>query len=300
MADLIIKPTTGSGNKLIIQTEDGTPIVTTSDSGAALSEAVSGTGSTSASDLVSGTLPDGRFPATLPAASAANLTAVPAANLSGTLPAIDGSALTNLPAANLLGTLPAIDGSALTNLPAANLLGTLPAIDGSALTNLPAGSLGAGHITNVFTFSQTGSNLQNGGGTERVGWTSVSFAAISGRKYIVWVSANFETYNEMNNNNNIRASVVGLYYHTSSVGMGSTSGFGTLIAKHHIGRFLPSSATGAGQDNESCNIAGAFTAGSTATHYAHITTYSSNAYVATRTLANATNPLNFIVYEVMT
>jgi hypothetical protein len=34
MADLIIKPTTGSGNKLIIQTEDGTPIVTTSDSGA--------------------------------------------------------------------------------------------------------------------------------------------------------------------------------------------------------------------------------------------------------------------------
>jgi len=34
MGDLIIKPTTGSGNKLIIQTEDGTPIVTTSDSGA--------------------------------------------------------------------------------------------------------------------------------------------------------------------------------------------------------------------------------------------------------------------------
>jgi len=34
MGDLIIKPTTGSGNKLIIQTEDGTPILTTSDSGA--------------------------------------------------------------------------------------------------------------------------------------------------------------------------------------------------------------------------------------------------------------------------
>lgn len=79
MADLIIKPTTGSGNKLIIQTEDGTPIVTTSDSGAALSAAVSGGGSTNASDLISGTLPDARFPATLPA--------------------VNGSALTNLPAA---------------------------------------------------------------------------------------------------------------------------------------------------------------------------------------------------------
>ncbi|RZD43588.1 MAG: hypothetical protein CXT73_00250 [Methanobacteriota archaeon] len=83
MGDLIIKPTTGSGNKLIIQTEDGTPIVTTSDSGAALSAAVSGGGSTSASDLISGTLPDGRFPATLPA--------------------VNGSALTNLPAG---GTTP--------------------------------------------------------------------------------------------------------------------------------------------------------------------------------------------------
>jgi hypothetical protein len=42
----------------------------------------------SASDLSSGTLPDGRFPATLPAASGVNLTALNATNLaSGTLPA---------------------------------------------------------------------------------------------------------------------------------------------------------------------------------------------------------------------
>lgn len=41
----------------------------------------------SASDLSSGTLPDGRFPATLPAASGANLTALNASNLaSGTVP----------------------------------------------------------------------------------------------------------------------------------------------------------------------------------------------------------------------
>ena len=50
----------------------------------------------SASNLTSGTLPDARFPATLPAASAANLTNIPAANITGTLPAIDGSNLTGL------------------------------------------------------------------------------------------------------------------------------------------------------------------------------------------------------------
>ena len=52
--------------------------------------------SLSASNLTSGTLPDARFPATLPAASAANLTNIPAANITGALPAIDGSNLTGL------------------------------------------------------------------------------------------------------------------------------------------------------------------------------------------------------------
>ena len=45
---------------------------------------------------LTGTVADARFPATLPAASAANLTAIPAANITGTLPAIDGSNLTGL------------------------------------------------------------------------------------------------------------------------------------------------------------------------------------------------------------
>ena len=52
----------------------------------------------SASNLTSGTVPNARFPATLPAVSAANLTNVPAANITGTLPAIDGSNLTGLQA----------------------------------------------------------------------------------------------------------------------------------------------------------------------------------------------------------
>ena len=52
---------------------------------------------------LTGTVADARFPATLPAVSAANLTNVPAANVTGTLPALTAANLTNIPAANLVG-----------------------------------------------------------------------------------------------------------------------------------------------------------------------------------------------------
>ncbi len=65
----------------------------------------------SASDLSSGTLPDGRFPATLPAASGVNLTALNASSLdSGTVPD-----------ARFPATLPALSGVNLTALNASNL-----------------------------------------------------------------------------------------------------------------------------------------------------------------------------------
>lgn len=68
-------------------------------------------GTTNASDLTSGTLPNARFPATLPAASGVNLTALNASNLgSGTVPD-----------ARFPATLPAISGANLTNLPAAGI-----------------------------------------------------------------------------------------------------------------------------------------------------------------------------------
>ena len=49
-----------------------------------------------ASNLTSGTVPDARFPATLPAASGANLTNLPAANLTGTFPEISCANLTGI------------------------------------------------------------------------------------------------------------------------------------------------------------------------------------------------------------
>jgi len=115
-----------------------------------------------ASALSTGTLPDGRFPATLPAASGVNLTALNASNLGSgtvpdarfpaTLPAANGSALTALNASNVAsGTLADArlssnittnDGTqTLTNktIAASQLTGALPALDGSALTNLSGG-----------------------------------------------------------------------------------------------------------------------------------------------------------------
>ena len=79
----------------------------------------------SASDLSSGTLPDGRFPATLPAASGVNLTALNASNLgSGTIPD-----------ARFPATLPALSGVNLTALNAANLgSGTVPLARLSGIT----------------------------------------------------------------------------------------------------------------------------------------------------------------------
>ena len=56
-----------------------------------------------AANLTSGTIPDARFPATLPAASAANLTNLPAANITGAMPAIDGSALTGVSSPEVYG-----------------------------------------------------------------------------------------------------------------------------------------------------------------------------------------------------
>ena len=65
----------------------------------------------------------------MPAASGANLTNLPAANITGTLPAISGANLTNLDASDL----------ASGTIPDARFPATLPAISGANLTNINTG-----------------------------------------------------------------------------------------------------------------------------------------------------------------
>jgi hypothetical protein len=132
--------------------------------------------SLNADNLASGTLPDARFPATLPAANGSALTnlnadnlasgTVPDARFPATLPAANGSALTNLNASNLdsgtvpdarfPATLPAVSGANLTNLDASDLASgtvpdarfpaTLPAASGANLTSLNASNLASGTV----------------------------------------------------------------------------------------------------------------------------------------------------------
>ena len=100
----------------------------------------------SADKITSGTLPDGRFPATLPASSGANITNLNAGNLaSGTIP--DARFPLTLPA--LSGAnLSALSASALAagTVPDARFPATLPAVSGAQLTNLNANNLSAGTV----------------------------------------------------------------------------------------------------------------------------------------------------------
>jgi len=120
-----------------------------SDAGLLTATSFSGAGTLitalNATELTSGTVPDARFPATLPASSGANLTAlnatqltsgtIPDARFPATLPATSGANLTALPA-----TLPAASGANLTALNATQLTsGTVP-IGRIGATGTPSGS----------------------------------------------------------------------------------------------------------------------------------------------------------------
>jgi hypothetical protein len=120
-------------------------------------------GTRSASDLSTGTLPNARFPATLPTASGANLTALNASNLgSGTVPLARLSEITNTEIATAaaiawskldkagssladLATRSASDLSSGT-LPDARFPVTLPAVSGVNLTSLNASNLASGTV----------------------------------------------------------------------------------------------------------------------------------------------------------
>ena len=85
---------------------------------------------------LTGTVPDAAFPATLPTVSGANLT-----NLPVDLTQLDAANLTSgtIPNDRFPATLPTASGTNLTSLPSANLTGALPALDGSALTGIGGG-----------------------------------------------------------------------------------------------------------------------------------------------------------------
>src|SRR5210317_1654918 len=128
----------GAGTKNVFCTLPASKAVILDSSGNIVANNGSNLTNLNADNLASGTVPDARFPATLPAVSGANLTnldaddlasgTVPDARFPATLPAANGSALTNLDA----------DDLASGTVPDARFPATLPAANGSALTALNA------------------------------------------------------------------------------------------------------------------------------------------------------------------
>ena len=142
-----------------------------SDAGLLTATSFSGTGTLitalNATELTSGTVPDARFPATLPATSGANLTALNATQLtSGTVPD-----------ARFPATLPAASGVNLTALNATQLTsGTVP-----------IGRIGATGTASASTYLRG----DNSWATVSAGATSDSFAtiAVAGQSSVVADSA---------------------------------------------------------------------------------------------------------------
>jgi len=106
-----------AGTKYVFCTLPASKAVILDSSGNIVANNGSNLTNLNASNLASGTVPDARFPATLPAISGANLTNLDASDLaSGTVPD-----------ARFPATLPAISGANLTNLDASDLAsGTVP------------------------------------------------------------------------------------------------------------------------------------------------------------------------------
>ncbi len=130
---------TYSGNATVVLPASSGTLLLTDGSGASLT-------GLNASQLSSGTVPDGRFPATLPAISGANLTNLDASDLaSGTVPD-----------ARFPATLPAVSGVNLTALNASNVASGTLAAARLADSGVSAGSVGSATAIPVLTVDAKG------------------------------------------------------------------------------------------------------------------------------------------------
>lgn len=158
-------------------------------------------GNLNASNLTSGTVPDARFPATLPAASGANLTSLNASNLgSGTVP--DARFPSTLPAAvtasslTSVGTLTGLTTSGQVNLQDNTLLRpvikdygetrTTPSISSGTLTlNLENGNVfGVSLNANITTLT-----IQNPSASGTACSFTLAFTADGTARTVTWGSA---------------------------------------------------------------------------------------------------------------
>ena len=117
-----------------------------------------------------------------PTGSGANLTALPAAQVTGTLPAISGANLTALNGSNIAsGT---VADARISTLTASKLSGALPAISALNLTNVPAANVVGVHTSlNITGSTTTGTAVVGGGVTISESGIAVAGAAVTASNF---------------------------------------------------------------------------------------------------------------------
>ena len=152
-----------------------------------------------------------------------------ATKLSGNLPAISAANLTAIPAANITGTLPALAATNLTSIPAANITGTLPAISGANLTGLTSVQMPTGSVLQVVSVTAnraaatTSTSFASTGVTANITPSSTSSKILatyhSGLLYqdygVSWYG-HFTIFRGSTNLGNSTGGLTGMYIHTQS------------------------------------------------------------------------------------
>jgi hypothetical protein len=142
-----------------------------------------------------------------------------ATKLSGNLPAISAANLTAIPAANITGTLPALAATNLTSIPAANITGTLPAISGANLTGLTSVQMPTGSVLQIVSTTKTDTwtyTASSTGFTDVTGLAATITPTSSSSKILVQVNINFS--------NNKRYSAAILLRGSTQIGGGTAEG----------------------------------------------------------------------------
>ena len=168
ISDVVQDTTPQLGGNLDLNNKNITGTGNISITGDVTATNFSGNGSSltnlNASNLASGTIPNGRFPSTLPALNGSNLTNLTAGNLTGALPAISGANLTGI---DVFKTI-AVSGQ--SSVVADSISDTLTLVAGSNMT-ITTNAAG-----DSITFASSGGG---GGGTTNVGITTNITGSVS-------------------------------------------------------------------------------------------------------------------------
>ena len=168
----------------------------------------------------------------------------------GTFSSLQGSGanLTALPAAQLTGSLPAISAANCTNIPAANITGTLPAISGANLTGITAGITEADQwrVSSSFTVSGSSFITSNWERVDSTGWDKIgtgmseSSGVFTFPSTGIWNVIFWDTVRPVNNTTMYAG--VEYYYTTDNntynnvanfyEGIGTTAFFGNISGSH--------------------------------------------------------------------